>query len=186
MKIVDGKGTGSEVEVIDNRLQVDSIESSAQNIASSKRSSAYQTSVNLSIASGGKNLLLLKNTSSKNIVVTYIRLMSIGAAASNESAYFTIEVGGNYVSGGASIEPTNLNVGKVVPAISDCYSGSTAIVDDGSYVEIDRSYEANSMQTYSKKGALVLPKGSSILITHVGSTAAGTAYARIAFYYERS
>ncbi|RLF67100.1 MAG: hypothetical protein DRN30_00715 [Thermoplasmata archaeon] len=184
MKIQDGAGKGYEVQVnSENQLKTSTVSESRQHHVSKEHQKAFQVSTNLSVTISKQNLLLITNDSSESLVVTYIRLMTVSADATNENAYFTLEGGGDYVSGGNSITPINMNIGQSREAVAIAYDGDTAIVVDSNFVEFDRNYTANSMQSYNKDGSLILPRGASLLITHTGSSTDGTVYARASFYF---
>jgi len=182
--IQDGTGQGYLARVDStNRLSTKTISTAGQNFYSRRNQDAYQVSTQVNIDTSNQPILFLENISSdKHLVITYIRMMSAGAAASNETAYFTINVGGTYSSGGAAISPVNMFVGTAKLADTIAYSGSTPLVLSG-FTEIDRSHQANEMVTYNKEGSLVLDTKQAISINHIGSTVAGVAYARISFYF---
>ena len=110
--IDDGSGKGYKAKV-NNRQQLttESVSISEQHYRSLVDEAAFQVSQEISISNSEQSVLLIENTDADNdIVITYIRVMSIGAAASNASAYFEIKVGGNYSSGGSDLTAVNLNV----------------------------------------------------------------------------
>lgn len=182
MRIESGTGNGREAAVnTENQLVTDAVVNSLQHHVSHVHSKAFQVSTFVNILASKQTLLNITNDSANDMIITYIRLMSIGAAAANSAAFFTLEGGGEYTSGGAALTPVNMNLGQQVVSSANVYSGSTPIVDTG-YTEFDRNYEANSMQSYNKDGSVILTRGSSLIATHTGSTAAGVAYARISFY----
>jgi len=182
--IKDGTGNSYLVRIDENNhMAVKAITTSSQNYYSRKNKDAYQVSTQINIAASEQSVLFMKNGSQdKHLVVTYLRMMSAGAAAANENAYFKVSVGGTYVSGGAAITPTNMFVRSAKEALGVFYSGTTPIVTSG-FTEIDRNHQANEMVTYRKEGSLVLDTNDALEITHKGSTAAGVAYARVSFYY---
>jgi len=187
MKIEDGLGTGKLVKVNSNhKLEVEAVTISEQHNIAIETQSTFQISGEITIGTSETTVITLKNThSTKDVIITYIRVMSIGAAVSNASAYFNVKLGGEYASGGTAITSVNMYTDSPVTATVESYEGSgTAIVMGGTPVEIDRNYTANSMQSYGKEGSVIVPKNSSISITHKGSTVAGTAYARISYYME--
>jgi len=186
MRICDGGGKGFEAKVNSElQLETNAVSNSNQHHVSQGHSKAFQASATVEIAASKVSLLLITNNDAEDLVVTYIRVMSIGAAAASAGAFFTLEGGGAYTSGGDTNMPVNMNIGQKVVANATLYDGGTAIVVDSEFVEFDRNYEANSMQSYNKDGSLILKQGASLLITHTGSTAVGTAYARVSFYFVR-
>ena len=179
----DGTGRGYVAKVDStNRLSTRTIVTSSQNFISRISQEAYQTFGTASIDTSEVPVLLLKNTSAEEyIVISYIRIGTASAAAKNENAYFKIMVGGDYVSGGSAMSPVNMYVSTAKEASADAYSGSTPMTISG-FSEIDRSYEVDEI-VYNKQGSIILDTSQSIAVSHVGSTAAGTAYARFSFYY---
>lgn len=187
MKIEDGTGTGKVVKVTaTNKMEVRAVSIAHQHNVSEQNSLAFQTSATLAIANTKTNIMLIQNSSdTQDMVITYLRLATIGAAAANAAAFWTIETGGSYASGGTAITPTNMKTGSSVSASGLFYNAAgSSIVTAGTHVEIDRNYASNEMVKYNKEGALILPKNQSLLITHTGSTTAGTAYCRVSFFYE--
>jgi hypothetical protein len=184
MRIEDGKGRGYFAEVDENHhVLVKAFTASAQSRASQEDGSAYQVlSGAVDIATSAQEILLLKNTSeTKNVIITYIRVETIGAAAATETAFLTVNLGGVYTSGGDAVTPVNVNTGSSSVADVVAYSGTTAIVASG-YSEIDRYYEANNQITYNKEGAVVLDTNGVLSINHIGSDTNGAIHARISFY----
>ena len=109
-------------------------------------------------------------------------MMSAGAAATNAGAYFTVKLGDSYTSGGADLTPVNTNQSSGNAADVVCKDGSATLTISGGS-EIDKNYSANTMQSFNKEGSVVLGKGNSISLYHLGSTVAGEAYGRISFYF---
>ena len=184
--IVDGTGTKYEAKVdSSNRLRTRAITISNQNYASRVNKDAFQVSAFRSITTSDTPVLYLENaTNDKYIVITFIRVATAGAAATNENAYFTINLGGRYSSGGTAIKPVNMFAGLSVSALATAYSAETVpIVMAGTPLEIDRQYEANHMEAYNKEGSIILQNKAAISVNHIGSSVAGAAYARISFYY---
>jgi hypothetical protein len=187
MRIDDGGGKGGNQAAVgsDLRLWTDSKTISAQHTASSDDELAFQVSTSQAITNSDVPVLhMTNNSSTHDLVVTFIRMMSIGAAASNVGAYFTISLGDSYTSGGAALTPVNMNSESSIDSDTTIYDGSSSLTVSGGS-EIDRNYTANEMLTYSKHGALILKKGTSMTINHLGSTVAGTAYCRISYYFEK-
>jgi len=187
MLIDDGGGQGFKAKV-DSRLNLHtrSFSLSQQHAISSADQEAYQANTSIAIAASEVKLLLLKNTHlTKELVITYIQLETIGAAASNATAMWKIYVGGDYASGGGAVTPVNMNVGSPNSATGSFYdaTGST-IVTSGSPLEIDRTHLANTRISFNKEGSVILPRNGVLLISFTGSTAAGSAVARVSFYYD--
>jgi len=186
MRIEDGKGRGNYAEVSNSkRLAVNSVNFSPQHYAAHEGGLAYQLIVpSLDITTSEQGVIYLKNTSDQAIVITYIRVQSAGAADTSEDAYFRVLRNPTYTSGGTATDPMNTLFSSSKDAIADAYIGDgTALVLGNTTEEIDRNYQANSMQSYSKEGSVILETGNSIAIMHKGSTTAGVVTARLSFYF---
>lgn len=179
-----GKGYGLKVDS-KNRASTKTMSLSQQYVISNEEERAFQVSSEKAIAASEIKLLLLKNTSdTRDLVVSYIRLETIGAAASNVNAYWTVYTGGDYASGGTAVTPVNMHVGSAINAEGSFYDATAStIVTSGTLNAIDKTWIANDNITYNKQGSLILPKNSCLTISWTGSTAAGTARARVSFYY---
>jgi hypothetical protein len=186
--IEDGTGRGYSAKVNSfNRLETRSVTASVQHVASLERSHAYQVKTEMDVTATEQNCLLIQNSSTiRTLIVTFIRVETIGVASANENAYFKIKLGGKYSSGGTSLTPVNVNSGAAQVADGVFYDGnSSAIVTSGTYSDIDKTWKAsNDLVTYNKEGAVCLTKDESLLITHKGSTAAGKLIARVSFFYD--
>lgn len=183
--IKDGTGQCHYAKVDStNRLSTTAITTSTQNYVSRINKNSFQVWGTASINTSEVPVLFLKNTSTtKDIVITYIRVMSVSAAATNENAYFSIKLAGSYISGGDAVTPVNMFASSALTASAEAYQGTTALSISSTFKEIDRSYDSNSQVVYRKDGSIILTTSDAIAITHTGSTVAGTAYARISFYY---
>lgn len=184
--IEDGTGTGKKVKVDeDNRLHVRSVTQSLEHISSREDKGAFQVSADVAIAASEQEILLIQNSDNdRDIVITDIKMGSVGAADANTSAFFAIKIGGTYGSGGTAVTPTNMFVGSSTPAVGTFVTGASTITAAGTFVEIDRLYDANTLVDFLKAGAIIIPSGQAMTICHTGSTTAGNAYCRISFYYE--
>lgn len=186
LTIKDNTGKGYGLKVDDkNRLSAKSMSLSQQYVISNEEERAFQVSSEKAIAASEIKLILLKNTSdSRDLVISYIRLETIGAAAANANAYWTVYTGGDYSSGGTATTPTNMNVGSAITAEGTFYDATAStITTSGTQNVIDKTWATNTNITYNKEGALILSKNSCLTISWTGSTAAGTARARVSFYY---
>ena len=184
---IKGSGNGNEAKVTDDlQLETKAVVTSLQHFISHHKGKAYQVSGTATISTSSLAVLYLRNDDSNHdLVVTYIRLMSVGAAATNVAGYFTVVLGDALTSGGDTLTPINMHQGSSNTAnVSARDHGGTLAVTGGS--EIDRDYTANAMQSYSKEGTIILPPGKSITVHHIGSTVAGTAYARLSFFMDHT
>lgn len=186
MRITSGIGNGVEAGVDhNNRLMTESSTRSAQARVSIEDGKAFQVeSAQVAVGTSKQTVLLLKNNSkSEKMIITYMRVMSAGVAAWNAAAFFSIHLGGDYVSGGTAVTPINVNTASGnEPLDMVYYDGTVAVVTSGTLDQIDMHHCANEMATYSKEGSVVIAPGGMLTIQHIGSTVAGTAYARVSFY----
>ena len=186
MKIENGEGACRYAGVDKRfRLKTESSIRSAQSRASLEDGTAFQViTEDVDISTADQNIFVLKNNDKENkAVITYIRMSTIGAAADNVAAYWTINLGGDYTSGGTALVPENVNTSSGVKATNlDCYDGTVAIVPSGTQTKIDKHFKCNTEQTYNKEGALVIAPGGMLTLKFKGSTAAGVAIARVSFY----
>jgi len=183
---INGTGDDREAAVGDHGLEVSSTMQSIQHVISHDEQNAYQVSGLVTVNTTEKPVLTLKNTSpTKKVVVTYMRVTTIGAAVASATAFFAFKNAGSRSSGGTAVTPVNMFSGSPKSASVEAYeSTGSDVVMNGAEVEFDRNYAANSMEKYGKEGVLVLDTNQSVTITHIGSTVAGSAYARISFYME--
>ncbi len=186
MRIHDGEGNGPQAGVTSrHRLKTEASTRSAQSRASLEDGNAFQViSEDVDVTASSQSILVIKNNdSTKKAVITYIRVKTIGVAAASVDAYWTLNLGGDYASGGSLLDPTNINTSSGITALNmDCYDGTTPIVTSGTPVKFDKNFSANDMVTYNKEGALVIAPGGMLSIDFKGSTVAGVAVARASFY----
>lgn len=182
-KILSGTGNGKEARVTSkNRLDVDTTSLSEQARISREDKQTYQVSGEIAIAAADSPVLFLRNDSSnKIVVVTCIRVSTIGAAASNAAAYWTLLLGGTFTSGGVTATPTNLNVSSSNAADVTALDGSSSLVIAGG-IQIDKDFTANDTLSFSTDGSIILGKSDGLALNFLGSTAAGTAFANVTFY----
>ena len=184
MKIQDATGTGKGAKVDkNNKLTTTAVISEQQHEISHEEQESFQISGTKAITTTEQDILLIKNTSDKALILTFLRLEVASAAVASEDAYFNISVGGDYASGGTAIVPANMFVGSPKSAEGSFYDNSgAAIITSGTFTQIDRTYKDDN--SYSKHGSLILPKNACLKVSHKGSTVAGTAYCRVSFYYD--
>jgi len=184
VKVQSGAGFGYEAKVDkDLRLWVSAKTEPSQQNSSHSKERAFHVSYSQAITNSDVPLIVMTNDNPDlDIVVTQIRMMSIGAAASNVGAYFRVLVGGSYASGGAAVTPVNMNSESAVPSLSTIYNGSSSLSVTGGN-EVDLDYTANEMIEINN-GTMILTNGTSMSLRHLGSTVAGTAYVRISYYFD--
>ncbi len=189
-QIKDGTGKSYLAKVgQDNLLWVKSKSSSLQHIISENDQDAYQVWGTASLTSGITNILhVVNNSSSKNMVITFIRLQIIseagGTAIPNDSNYFTLGTGRTYATSGEEAIPINMFLGDGKISETTVYQENPNL--NGTSAEFDRWYPKASgeMYIYNKLGALIVPTERSLEISFVGDHTSGTAFSRISYIME--
>ena len=185
MFLDDGKGRGYKSQVDKNlRMHVKAFSVNEAHAVSADELNGYSFLSSKAIAASEIKLLLIKNThASKVIVINRIELETIGAAAANASAFWTVYTGGDYASGGTAVTPVNMHVGASPTATGSFYDATAStIVTSGTLSTIHKTYVANDRLTLDDSGMIVLPRNATLTISHTGSTAAGVAQAHVEFY----
>ncbi len=179
----DGAGNcyGAKVSST-NRLEVNSVTRSRQHSASLDKGYSYQVFGEVSVISGTATPLFMRNTSnSLKMVITYIRLGTIGVDSDSENAYWETYLGGTYSSGGTSVTAVNAVSGNTTLPEADFYSGNNIVFTNNGSL-LDKNYRSNIEITYNKEGSIILPKSQTMSFLYTGTSANGKAYARCSFY----
>lgn len=186
MRIDDGQGSGVQAGVTEKfRLKTEASTRSSQSRASIEDGTAFQViTEDVSVSATEEPILVIKNNDRINkVIVTYLRVETIGVDAANSGGYWKMSLGGDYSSGGSSLTPVNVNTDSGIEALNiACYDGTTPIVTSGALNKIDKNWQANELVVYNKEGSLVISPGGMLTISYKGSTATGTAIARVSFY----
>lgn len=189
--ISDGQGSGFSAGVTDeNQLKVLAVTHSIQHHNSLTDGNAYQSIGDFAAINNATHTILhlINDSSTLNVVVTYLRISAVGltggTALPSVTNYFQMGFGRTVSAGGTAVIPVNMNQS----------SGNTASVTTtdnnptmaGTFLEADRWYiEANGIEnTYYKDGSIVLGVGETMEIRVVSDHTTGTAYARLSFIME--
>jgi len=185
-QIKDGTGKGYLARVdSDNRLRTYAKSASIQHVVSEHEEEAYQVIGIATLSAGTVVALHIKNISSGNMVVTYLRHQVVGATGGtsfpNTSNYFTIGLGRTYSSGGSLVTPVNVFGGSGNTAEVTAYQADPTLA--GTAQEIDRWYTKSDgdMNTFNKEGALIIPPNQTMEVSYVGDRTGGTIYTRVSF-----
>ncbi len=188
--ILDGRGQGNVAGVdLDGRLKVVSKNKPLQHLISQEDEEVYQVIGTAPLAATTVVALHIKNLSStKNIIITYIRHQIIGPAGGatlpDAGNYYSIALGRTYVSGGSVAIPINVHVGSGHSANVIVYKGAPVLT--GTAEEIDRWYtkaEAD-MNSFNKEGALIISPNNTMELSYIGDQTSGTIYTRLSFALE--
>jgi len=190
MSSVTDPSNGNSAKVDDNRrLGVNAKSSPLQHIVSEEEQQAYQASGTVTLVNGaGVAIHLLNTSTSKNVIVTFVRaqLVDPTAAVPEAATYVTINKGQTVASGGTPVTPTNMYIGHSNAADVTATSGVSAITAGGTAVEFDRWYpkEDGDLVRWNKEAVLIIPPQQAIDISITSGPAGGTMYARISFIME--
>jgi len=188
--IEDGKGRGRQVAVdFRNRIETSSLTKAFQHVVSHQDGLTYQFIGDAAEFNGTASVLWIENTSStKDLVVSYIRVQLVGtdatAVSATSSKFFRLNKDSSSRSGGATITPINMNFKSGLTADANAFSGNTAMTSTAGS-EFDRWYPNSSgMMTFNKEGSLILGKGDVLEVAFTSNEAQGaTAYARVTGFY---
>lgn len=189
--IRDGKGKGYLAQVdSNNRLRVSAESESIQHLVSLNEQNAYQCIGTTTLAAGTVTALHIKNISTtKNLVVTYIRHQIIDAAGGtdfpNVSNYFSASVGRTYSADGTVLMCVNVrNPSANTPEVLIYHEAPTLA---GTAKEFDRWYTKadGDMNTFNKEGALILGPTGTLELSYVGDKTSGTIYTRISYIMKK-
>lgn len=184
LQIEDGHGTGTQLKVnCEGQGMVVAESHSLQHHVSWFNGDAYQAlSTDTGITAATETQLHIRNDStSQNLVVSYIRVQAITDTASKPvvGEYWQLGFGRTVGSGGTPTIPVNMNrtSGKVANVTVTGVNPTMA----GTFTEFDRWYNVgNNMLTYNKDGSLILGYNDTMEIRLV-SAGTGEAYCRATF-----
>lgn len=190
-QIEDGTGKGYLAKTTEkNELLVRSTIQELQHSISKRDGQVYQVVGDFaSVNNSTHTLLHIKNNSSTvNLVVTFIRLQTVdlagGTAPPNAGCYFQLGFGRTVSSGGTVVTPVNMNQRSGNVADATCTDNNPTMAD--SFQEFDRYYptsEADSV-TYNKQGSIILGKDDTFEVRLTADNTSGTGYARVTFMFE--
>ena len=181
-KIEDGKGKGNLAGVSDeHRLLVNAVQESKMENLAEDNESAYLTYMKRDIASADtyEAVGYLMYTGSHGFHIEKIILTG------NEICKFEVFVEPTSVSGGDARVPLNTNRRSGKTLDCTCLTGSTAITGtvDSNKELLCANLQADSTFAWELKGALILPKNSSIWI-QAQSPTIGAKLRAVIFGYE--
>ena len=188
--IEDGQGTGNKVGVtIEHQILTQAENHELQHHISWKDGQCYQTLGEITtIAAASETVLHMQNTSStKNFIVSYIRLQIAGEAGgtalSDVLTYFELGFGRTYASGGVAQVPVNMNRTSGNVAAITAYDESPVLA--GTFVQFDKWYPGvDQMQTYNKHGSLILGFNDTLEFRLVTDHTSGNALARVTGFFK--
>ncbi len=193
LQLLDGSGTGQLAYVTqEGQLQTVSESHSLQHHVSRSNGLAFQVIGSSTHSVGGSGgdtytVLHVQNTSSTRwLVVTYIRVQAILPNAGDENDYFSIGFGTEYSLNGGNATPTNMNKqsGNVADATCKQSLDDNPITVSGTFTEFDRWYsDGISGMTFDKDGSLILGQNNTLESRFITTQSPATVYTRFTFMY---
>ena len=165
--IQDGTGTGLRAKVnSSNRLTVDSIETTAESLASSSGDSFNVSNDIIDITSDVETALIhIKNTNSEDWVITRVYFHfggSTGGVGSGEFCMIQNATTGTLISGGTAAVPVNANFGSAKLLVGEFLQGTNgSTITDGT--EFVRTIVPNfTSRNIIPFDSVVIPPGASL------------------------
>ena len=165
--IQDGTGTGSRAKVnSSNRLTVDSIETTAESLASGSGDSFNVSNDIVEITSDTETALIhIQNTNSEDWVVTRVYFHfggSTGGVGSGEFCMIQNATTGTLISGGATVSPVNANFGSAKLLVGEFLQGT-----NGSTVTNGTEFVRTIVPNFTSRNiipfdSVVIPPGASL------------------------
>lgn len=168
--IQDGTGTGYRAKVTsDNRLTTDSVETTAESLASVGGDSFNVSNDIVDITSDAETALIhIRNTNSEDWVVTRVYFHfggSTGGVGSGEFCMTTNATTGTLISGGSAVTPVNANLGSAKLLVGEFLQGTNgSTVTDG--IEFLRtivpSFTSRNIIPFD---SVIVPPGASLSLS---------------------
>lgn len=168
--IQDGTGTGYRAKVtIDNRLSVDSIETTAESLAASAGDSFNVSNDIVDITSDAETgLIYINNTNSEDWVITRVYFHfggSTGGVGSGEFCMITNASAGTLISGGSAATPVNANLGSAKLLVGEFLQGN-----NGSTITNGNEFLRTIVPSFTSRNiipfdSVVIPPGASLSLS---------------------
>ena len=165
--IQDGTGTGYRAKVnSSNRLTVDSIETTAESLASSMGDSFNVSNDIVEITSDAQTALIhINNTNSEDWIITRVYFHfggSTGGVGSGEFCMVKNATAGTLISGGATVTPVNANFASAKLLVGEFLQGT-----DGSTVTDGTEFLRTIVPSFTSRNiipfdSVVIPPGASL------------------------
>ena len=165
--IQDGTGTGLRAKVnSSNRLTVDSIETSAESLASSSGDSFNVSNDIVEITSDTETALIhINNTNSEDWVITRVYFHfggSTGGVGSGEFCMIQNATTGTLISGGTAVAPVNANFGSAKFLVGEFLQGT-----NGSTITNGTEFVRTIVPSFTSRNiipfdSVVIPPGASL------------------------
>ena len=191
LQILDGSGTGQLAHVTrEGQIRSMSEIHSLQHHVSRHSGQAFQVIGNSTHTGGSGSdtytVLHIKNiSSSKWLLITYIRLQAILSTTGDSEDYFSLGFGTEYSLNGGGTTPVNINrqSGNEADVVCKQSLDDDPITVTGTFTEMDRWYsDGASMMTFNKEGSVILGHNNTFE-SRFTTVLDGTFYTRVTFMY---
>ena len=168
--IQDGTGTGYRARVTnDNKLTVDSVETTAESLASVNGDSFNVSNDIVDITSDTETALIhIRNTNSEDWVITRVYFHfggSTGGVGSGEFCMTTNATTGTLISGGAALTPVNANLGSAKLLVGEFLQGT-----NGSTITSGVEFLRTIVPSFTSRNiipfdSVIVPPGASLSLS---------------------
>ena len=168
--IQDGTGTGYRAKVTnDNKLTVDSVETTAESLASLNGDSFNISNDIIDITSDAETALIhIRNTNSEDWVITRVYFHfggSTGGVGSGEFSMITNATEGTLISAGAPVTAVNANLGSAKLLVGEFLQGVT-----GSTITNGSEFLRTIIPSFTSRhiipfDSVIVPPGASLSLT---------------------
>ena len=168
--IQDGTGTGYRAKVTnDNKLTVDSVETTAESLASVNGDSFNVSNDIVDITSDTETALIhIRNTNSEDWVITRVYFHfggSTGGVGSGEFCMTTNATTGTLISGGAALTPVNANLGSAKLLVGEFLQGT-----NGSTITSGVEFLRTIVPSFTSRNiipfdSVIVPPGASLSLS---------------------
>ena len=168
--IQDGTGTGYRARVTkDNRLDVNSIETTAESLASVSGDSFNVSNDIIDITSDAETALIyMNNTNSEDWVITRVYFHfggSTGGVGSGDFCMTTNATTGTIISGATSVTPVNANLGSAKLLVGEFFQGT-----NGSTITNGTEFLRTIIPSFTSRNiipfdSVIIPPGASLSLS---------------------
>ena len=168
--IQDGTGTGYRAKVTnDNKLTVDSVETTAESLASLNGDSFNISNDIIDITSDAETALIhIRNTNSEDWVITRVYFHfggTTGGVGSGEFSMITNATEGTLISAGAPVTAVNANLGSAKLLVGEFLQGVT-----GSTITNGSEFLRTIIPSFTSRhiipfDSVIVPPGASLSLT---------------------
>lgn len=179
MLLESGLGNGKLAGVDDdNRLLTAAFNIPFEHLIAKDYAKGFTVTGSTTVAAGTESVLVLRNNNQDKVMVpTKLGIQALGITA-GAGEYFSVELGGDYTSGGIQTTPVNTTSGSSVVSNVSVYYDNPTVADGAEGWRIHPP--ASSPIEFTFNGGLLIPPSQTLIIKYTGAGAA-TIVANAAF-----